>query len=313
MRFLVVGAGALGGYFGGRLLQAGRDVTFLVRPARAELLREHGLRIKSVKGDAHIANPPTVSAQDLDSAFDVIIVGCKAYDLDSAMDAIAPAVGPGTAILPLLNGMRHLDRLAERFGREHVLGGLCLISAALDADGTVRHYNDRHTLAYGELDGSMSERVRRIEAQCSGANFEARASAQILQEMWEKWVFIAAAAGTNCLMRAAIGDIVQAGGTGLTLSLIDECAAVARANGHDPRPEALESPRKLLTSPTSTVTASMLKDVERGAPTEADHVFGDLLQRAGTALPDHALLRLAYLNLKSYEARRQREAAAKSR
>ncbi|OWT62106.1 2-dehydropantoate 2-reductase [Candidimonas nitroreducens] len=310
MRFLVVGAGALGGYFGGRLLQAGRDVTFLVRPARAALLREHGLRIKSVKGDAHIPNPPTVSAQELSPAFDVIVLGCKAYDLDSAMESIAPAVGPDTAILPLLNGMKHLDRLAERFGRDHVLGGLCLISAALDADGTVRHYNDRHTLAYGEQDGASSERVRRIEAQFAEVNFTARASTQIVQEMWEKWLFIATAAGTNCLMRGAIGDIVQAGGVELTMSLLDECVAVARANGHDPRPQALESPRTLLTSPTSTVTASMLKDIERGAPTEAEHVFGDLLQRAGTALPERSLLRLVYLHLKVYEARRLREAAA---
>jgi 2-dehydropantoate 2-reductase len=310
MRFLVVGAGALGGYFGGRLLQAGRDVTFLVRPARAELLREHGLRIKSVKGDAHIPAPPTISAQNLGPDFDVVLFGCKAYDLDSAMDAIAPAVGPDTAVLPLLNGMQHLDRLAERFGRDHVMGGLCMISAALDADGTIRHYNDRHFLAYGELDGAMSERVRRIEAQCAGANFIARASAQILQEMWEKWLFIAAAAGSNCLMRGAIGDIVQAGAVDLAVGLIDECAAIARANGHDPRPEALETAKAMLSSPTSAMTASMLKDVERGAPTEADHVLGDLLQRAGTALEDRSLLRIAYLHLKTYEARRQREAGA---
>jgi 2-dehydropantoate 2-reductase len=310
MRFLVVGAGALGGYFGGRLLQAGRDVTFLVRPARAALLREHGLRIKSVKGDAHIPAPPTVSAQDLGPGFDVVLLGCKAYDLDSAMDAIAPAVGPGTAVLPLLNGMRHLDRLAERFGREHVLGGLCMISAALDADGAIRHYNDRHIIVYGELDGAVSERVRRIEEQCAGVNFTARASTQILREMWEKWLFIAAAAGSNCLMRAAIGDIVQAGGAGVALGLIDECAAIARANGHDPRPEALQNARAMLSSPTSSVTASMLKDVERGAPTEADHVLGDLLQRADAASRDHSLLRLAYLHLQAYEARRQREAGA---
>ena len=111
MRFLVVGAGALGGYFGGRLLQAGRDVTFLVRPARAELLREHGLRIKSIKGDAHIANPPTVSAQKLDSAFDVVIVGCKAYDLDSAMDSMCRRA---TSKLPLAASAR--QKCASRKG-----------------------------------------------------------------------------------------------------------------------------------------------------------------------------------------------------
>lgn len=310
MRFLIVGAGALGGYFGGRLLQAGRDVTFLLRPARAAQLAAHGLRIQSSLGDAHIPAPPSVQAQDLACAYDVVILGCKAYDLEPAMESIAPAVGSGTAILPLLNGMRHLDRLAERFGKERVLGGRCLISAALGADGAIQHFNDAHVLTFGEQDGALSERVRRIDEQFSMANFTARASRQIVQEMWEKWLFIAAAAGMTCLMRAAIGDIVQAGGTDLSMAMIEECAAIAGSNGYAPRPEALGSAKAMLASPKSTLTASMLKDIERGARTEADHIIGDLLRRAGGKDEARSVLRIAYAHLKAYEARRAREGGA---
>ena len=128
MRILVVGAGAIGGYFGGRLLQAGRDVTFLVRPKRAAELARDGLVIKSPNGDATLKNPPVVQADKLNEKFDVVLLSCKAFDLDDAIKSFAPAVGPQTAIIPLLNGMRHLDVLDENFGKGRVLGGLCGIA-----------------------------------------------------------------------------------------------------------------------------------------------------------------------------------------
>jgi 2-dehydropantoate 2-reductase len=163
MRYLVVGAGALGGYFGGRLLEAGRDVTFLLRPARAQALARTGLVIKSRFGDATLAAPPFVLKEDLHTPFDVVVVGCKAYDLAETMTSFAPAVGAQTAILPLLNGLGHFDALQQRFGAERVLGGLCMISAALDAVGTVQHFNDFHVLVFGELDGTASARVAEIQ------------------------------------------------------------------------------------------------------------------------------------------------------
>src|SRR6516162_351365 len=133
MRFLVVGAGATGGYFGGRLLEAGRDVTFLVRQARAERLAAAGLTITSPAGDVTLRSPPTVLAAELRTPFDAVILSCKAYDLGGAIESFAPAVGPGTVVVPLLNGMRHLDVLDRELGAEHVLGGQCLISSRLDA------------------------------------------------------------------------------------------------------------------------------------------------------------------------------------
>jgi len=236
----VVGAGALGGYFGGRLLEAGRDVTFLLRPRRAAQIANTGLVVQSPFGNLQLPSPPHVMAEDIESPFDVIVVGSKAYDLDSTMDSFAPAVGPETVILPLLNGMKHIDRLVERFGNERVLGGLCMISATLDDEGRVLHLNDLHGLSYGERAGGRSARVDAIEAQFAGAKFDATASETISQDMWEKWVFIASAAGLTSLMRASIGDIAAAGGQDVALAIFDECCAIAAHNGFAPRPAAIE-------------------------------------------------------------------------
>jgi len=304
MRYLVVGAGALGGYFGGRLLEAGHDVTFLLRPGRARALQATGLVVKSRCGDLALAAPPFVLANAIGAPFDVVIVACKAYDLVETMASFAPAVGPATAILPLLNGLRHLDALKQRFGAERVLGGLCLISATLDAAGTVQHLNDLHTLVFGELDGTTSARVDAIRSDFASTRFDGRASGEIVLEMWEKWVFIASAAGITCLMRATIGQIVAGGGADFGVALLDECRAIAAANGFAPRGPAIERARAMLTAAGSPISASMLKDIERGGAVEADHVLGDLIARDPRQPQGVSLLRVAYAHLKAYETRR---------
>lgn len=306
MRTLVIGAGATGGYFGGRLLEAGEDVTFLVREKRAVQLAEHGLVIRSSLGDATLPNPPTVQAGDLRGAYDLILLSCKAYHLPQVIDDMAPAVGPDTAILPVLNGMRHLDLLDARFGAQHVLGGQCVIAATLDAQGVVRHLNQSHGVTFGERDGSRSERVERILASMSKATFEPRLSPHILQDMWDKWVFLASLAGITCLMRAPVGDIMAApGGEQATLQLLDDCRSVADHNGYAPGEAVLARARGVLTEQGSALSASMMRDLEQGGQIEADHVIGDLLARsdASHALP---MLRTAYAHLKAYEARRSR-------
>jgi 2-dehydropantoate 2-reductase len=310
MRILVVGAGATGGYYGGRLLEAKQDVTFLVRPRRAAELATSGLRIQSSYGDVHIPNPATVQADNLHETFDLILLSCKAYDLEGAIESFAPAVGPQTAILPVLNGMRHLDVLDQRFGASHVLGGLCVISAALEPGGRILHLNDLHLLSFGERDGSRSARVEAIASACSSARFDSRLSTVILQEMWEKWVFIAACAGITCLMRSNIGDIVTAGAAPLSSQLLDECDAIATSHGFPMRPASLEKNRTILTLPGSPLAASMFRDIERRAPVEADHMIGDLLLRGEQRQIPTPLLRVAYAHLKTYECRRAREAAA---
>jgi 2-dehydropantoate 2-reductase len=310
MRILVVGAGAIGGYFGGRLLAAGRDVAFLVRERRATQLAQNGLVIRSSRGDLNLAAPPTVTADRLREPFDLILLSCKAYDLADAADSFAPAVGSQTAILPLLNGMAHMDFLATRFGRGAVLGGLCLISTTLDAEGRILHLNEAHLLAFGEQDGLVSARSEAFAAALGGAGFDARLSKAIVQEMWEKWVFIATGAGITCLMRASFGDIVSAGAVNLTTVLFDECCVVAAAHGFAPGESSKQQSRTMFSAPKSTITASMLRDVERGGPIEADHIVGDLLRRGEMrSAGDTPLLRIAYAHLKAYEARRKRENA----
>lgn len=306
-RVLVVGAGAVGGYFGGRLCAAGRDVTFLVRPGRAAQLARDGLVIRSPTGDLHLPPPPHVVAGDLRAPFDLVLLSCKAYDLDAAMQDFAPAIGPGTAILPLLNGMRHLDAMDARFGAQHVLGGQCAISATLDADGTIIHLSGMHDLAFGERDAGPSARIAAIAALMHDAGFAARASDVILLEMWEKWVFLASLAGITCLMRAAIGDIAAAGGRGLAQGLLQECRAIAAAAGYAPRPDFVARAETMLTAADSTFTASMLRDIERGGRIEADHVLGDLLlRRDALGVAGGGLLHTAFVHLKAYEARQAR-------
>ena len=308
MRILVVGAGAIGGYFGGRLLQANRDVTFLVRERRAAQLRETGLVIRSPAGDLHVPGPPVVLATDLQHPYDLILLSCKAYDLDDAIASFAPAVGPRTAILPLLNGMRHLDVLEAKFGRDAVLGGHCLISAALDADGHIVHLNDLHTLTFGERRGERSTRATGILAELTNGRFSTVLSEAIVNEMWEKWVFIATLAGMTCLMRAPLGDIIAAGGVDLSLALLNECVAIARDAGYPPRDAAIQRIHATATNANSTLAASMLRDIERGARTEVEQILGDLLRRQQRAGNERSLLRHAYTHIKAYEARQAREA-----
>ena len=314
MRTLIVGAGATGGYYGARLAESGADVTFLVRPARAAKLAADGLNVRSPLGDLHIPSPPTVTADRLggNGPFDLIILSCKAYDLDSALTDLAPAVGPETAILPLLNGLSHLDALDARFGPARVLGGSCAIAATLAPDGTIRHMSELCSMTYGERNGGRSARIEAIDALMRGLKFQPRLSDAILLEMWEKWVFLATLAGATTLMRAAIGDIVAGpGGTDLIAALHAECTAVAAASGYAPRGVVAERARAQLTTAGSTFTASMLRDIENRGRIEADHVIGDLIDRGRRLAPDNALplLTLVYTGLKAYEARRTREAA----
>jgi 2-dehydropantoate 2-reductase len=309
MRILVVGAGAVGGYFGGRLLEAKRDVTFLVRHRRAAELTTSGLRIHSPAGDLHLKRPRTVQAAELNETFDLVLLSCKAFDLPDAIASFAPAVGDGTVILPLLNGMRHIETLVARFG-DCVVGGRCLISSTLNEAREIVHFTGMHIVNFGELDGAVSPRIQAIERQFQGAHFDSASSTQIVLDMWEKWVFLATLAGSTCLMRASVGDITAApGGTDFILRLLEECRMIAAAEGYDPRPAAMERARGLLVADGSPLTASMLRDIAANGPIEADHIIGDLLARADRARVSRSrisLLPVVYAALKAYEASRQR-------
>jgi 2-dehydropantoate 2-reductase len=310
MRLLVLGAGGTGGYFGGRLAQSGADVTFLVRPARATQLAHGGLRIRSPLGDADLdvahATADALPALVAQAPFDLVLLSCKAYDLDSAMDAIAPAVGPGTAVLPILNGLRHFAALDARFGADRVIGGLCFISAAKGAGGEILHLGHPASITFGERAGNPDgARTQAFAALCARAGIDHLCSPRIARELWSKYSFLAALAAGTCLMRASVGRIVAAeGGAAFMDALHRECLAVAAAAG-EPVPEAAAArARDTLTQVGSPLTASMLRDLQAGQAVEGEHIVGDMLHRARTAGIDAPLLATAWVHLQAYSSRR---------
>src|SRR5213076_549903 len=264
MRILVLGAGAVGGYFGGRLAEGGRDVTFLVRAPRAAALAEHGLKVGSALGDFQV--PVKVATADrIGGPYDLVILTAKHYDLDAAIDAIRPGVGPDTAVLPLLNGLVHLDRLDAAFGPGHVLGGVAYVGAVLLPDGSISHRNRLSGVAFGEREGGITDRARAIEQLFAGSPVSAPANDSILQEMWEKFVMMGAMAGMNCLMRGNVGEIVATEeGEALMAEALRECQTVAEAAGFAPRPQSRDRVQALLTERGSVNSASMRQDLEAG-------------------------------------------------
>src|SRR3954468_21235324 len=261
MRILILGAGGTGGYFGGRLVQSGADVTFLVRPERAKRLKENGLVIRSPVGDAEL-QVKTMLAGDRARPFDIVLVTCKAYDLDSALDAIEPHIEAGAIALPIMNGMAHNDRLRERLGHGRVVGGICQCSTTVNAFGEIEHLNPMARLVFGafadqpnhlEIDPVLDE----LLAVTSKANFTSRRTDPIDQNLWDKWVMLATLAGMTTLMRASIGDIMATkGGSELMAEFLEETIAVATEAEFPPAPDHLKSMKELLFDPKSTFTAS---------------------------------------------------------
>lgn len=303
MRILVVGAGATGGYFGARLAEAGRDVTFLVRPGRADQLGRSGLQIKSPHGDLSL-RPKLITAAALDRPFDAVLLAVKAFALEAALADLAPAVGSETMIVPFLNGMRHMEALVDRFGERPVLGGVCVVATTLDPEGRIIQLGEMQELTYGERDGTVSERVRALDSQMQGAGFKAQPSDGILLRMWEKWVLLATVGAVTCLMRGSVGEVEAApGGSAFALALLAECVAVATAAGFAPREPFVKTARGMITARGSGFASSMFRDMSAGAPIESDQIVGDLLahaRRHGVATP---LLTLANAHLAVYQNR----------
>jgi 2-dehydropantoate 2-reductase len=308
MRILVVGAGATGGFFGGLLARAGRDVTFLVRPARAEALRVNGLSITGPGVDWTI-KPDTVTPAELAAGqgnrYDVVLLSVKAYSLDEAISDFEPGVGPHTVVIPGLNGLAHLDVLDEHFGRHRVLGGVMYVSTTLDEQGRIVELDDRlHTLAWGERDAAGAGPATALEKEFGDAGFTAAHSPHIEQAMWEKWVNLASLGAVTCLMRGTVGDVASSyGGIAYAEGVIDECVAVAAAHGFAVRTHVVDLLRATLTDPASTLTSSMYRDLILGRPTEGDHIVGDLIARAQSRDVAVPLLDTAYTALSVYQRR----------
>lgn len=305
MRILIVGAGATGGYFGGRLAEAGREVTFLVRPARAAALAERGLRIHTPAGQRVIA-VKTVTADATDGPYDLIVLAVKSHGLAAAIADLRPAVGPATVIVPLLNGMRHVDALVAEFGPDRVYGGVCMIAATLTDEGDIRQLTGLHRLVYGPLDGGPDPRLAAVTEALSGAEFDAEATTTITQQMWEKWLFLASLGVVTTLMRGPVGDVLAApGGPAFTERVVAEAIAIVTAAGHPPRESALTFLRDSITNArTVPTTSSMYRDMRAGLPVEADAIVGDLVAHAERLGVDAPLYAAAYTNLSVYAALR---------
>ena len=313
MRILVIGAGATGGFYGGKLALAGRNVTFLVRERRAEELRRDGLRWRTPEGEGSVI-PKLISSDVLRHVepFDIILLGVKAYTLEAAIEDFAPAVGPETMIIPMQNGLRHIELMSQRFTPRNVLGGVCRIVATMDAQGTIVQMTHVNQLAYGELDGSMSERVQRVHTTLSGAGFEAVLEPDIIQFMWEKWMMLASL-GSICVLGGdnvgAIRAIEDLDGVGLRLelSVIDEAIAIATAWGHPPREAWRRMMHGYLTAHGSLLESSMYRDYRSGNPVEAWQILGDFVRRGREVDVPTPLLEAAFVRLRTYEEARARQ------
>jgi 2-dehydropantoate 2-reductase len=316
LRFLVVGAGAVGGYFGALLAQAERNVTFLVRQRRREQLESSGLRIAGRKRNLEL-RPELIGTHEILSAYDVILLTVKAYSLESAMEDFSAAVGPTTMILPFLNGLQHLDLLTARFGAQTVLGGVCYVATKLDADGAIQQLADLESLTYGELSGEASARVKALDATLRGCGFEANLSDHIVQDMWDKWVSLASLGALTCLLRGSVGDIAAAlGGNDLATRIVAECVSVAHASGHAPNDSFVAKTNALVTETGSSLTSSMYRDLLAGNAVEVEQILGDMVTRGDVYSLETPLLLAALVQLRVYQNLRTRAgqtiAAAKS-
>jgi 2-dehydropantoate 2-reductase len=307
VKILILGAGAIGGYVGGRLQQSGADVTFLVRPARRERLERDGLVIKSTKGDI-TQKVKTVLNGSEGGPYDIVLLTAKAYDLDSAIESIAPAVGPNTTVVPLLNGMRHIDVLAAKFGDAKVVGGLARVGVTLSPEGAILHTSPFAAISFGERDGKAARSALvELDAAIKKSGIDGGLHKNIVQDLWDKWIMLCSLAAMTCLMRGTVGDILEAGeGQAIMLETVEECRKVAAAAGGDPGEKGMQNVKGYLTQKGSRFAASMLHDLEKTAMVEADHIVGDMIARAkkaGIATPN---LRMAYAHLQAYLARRAR-------
>lgn len=310
MRYLILGAGALGGYFGAMLIKGGADVTFLVRPTRAAQLKRDGLVVKTQDGGELRTQVKIVQQGQLEGTYDIVRLSCKAYDLGGAMDAIGPAMGEQSVIVPVLNGVRHIDVLTERFGSGRVLGGLTIINAALMPDGTIQQSQVRVNItAIGELDGRLSSRCTAIKAALEAGGIPAQVTDNILVMMWEKFFGFACSATIASLSRSRAGVIARAAdGASFVSAVIGECTRVVTAVGYPPLP-AFNSAGQisaLFSQPDSAFGPSMLIDMEDGRPTEGEHTIGDLAERAVQAGVSAPLLTAARCNLQTYEINRSK-------
>lgn len=304
MRVLVVGAGATGGFFGARLVQAGRDVTFLLREKRAAILQKTDLKVISPHGDFSF-QPKIILAKDLKTTFDLILLTVKSYALAPSLEDIAPAVGANTVIMPILNGMRHLAVIRKRFGAEALVSALCRVDATLDENGYIHQLSAIQEIVYGEISGEKTPRIQQIDALFQNIGVDAKLSDDIMRNMWEKWMFLSSLGAIACLMRGNIGQVAAAkGGKAFATALVHEVAATMKASGYVEREGMVDGIIRALTAEDSLQTSSMYRDMMAGLPVEADQIIGNLVSLAASHQLHTPLLNAVYTHLAVYQQNR---------
>ena len=296
MKILIVGAGGVGGYFGAKLLESGLDVTFLLRGKRHEHIQKSGLTIEA-DGNKSTVFPKIVTAEELKPTFDLIILACKAYDLEDALTSIKNALSIGV-ILPFLNGLDHLEILDERFGRSRVMGGIANIAANINSTGVVQRLTDVNLLTIGARSEEHLALAKEFYGECEKADFNAVYSENITQNFWDKWITLSTLAAVTTLFRAPIGKIVASSfGLAILEKAFSEACAIASSSGY-----AISEERKMkgiesLSKVNSPLTASMLRDWIGGFRTEHEHILGSLVKRGVDLKIECDLLKIAYTNL----------------
>lgn len=302
MKIVIFGTGGVGGYYGGRLAQQGADVTFLARGAHLAAICESGLRVESVDGDFTIHPAQATDSADSIGEADLVILATKAWQLDEAISEMKPLIGKETVILPLLNGMEHMQRLFDVFSAEHVIGGLCRISVFIAAPGVIRHVGVKPYIAYGEWDNTRSERIQRIHTLFNSiSGIVAENPADIQQAMWEKFIFITGTSGVGAYARTPLGEYrADPKHRALLIDAFNETAAVARAMGVLIDDNFVNETVQRLDLAPAGMMASMQKDMMAGRPSELNEQIGAVVRMgraAGVPTPTHEKLLAALMPL----------------
>lgn len=296
MKILIVGAGGVGGFFGAKLFQAGADITYLLREQRHQLIQAQGLMVETPRGSFTI-RPQVVLADQLEPIYDLIILACKAFDLESTLISIAKASSKGI-ILPFLNGFTHLDTLDHRFGKERVMGGVAHIAATISASGVVKQLTELSSLTIGQRTPGQETLCQELFALCKKADFDSFYQANIEQALWDKWVFLATLAGMTTICRGSVGEIAATPyGKDLCRQMFAECCAIATEQGYAITQKVQLSALEILTKEGSPFTASMLRDLLAGKKNEFQHILGSLIDFASVASIECPLLKIAYTHM----------------
>ena len=296
MKILIVGAGGIGGFFGAKLHQAGADITYLLREGRYQHIQKQGLTVETPKGSFTI-RPHVVLANQLEPIYDLIILACKAFDLENSIRSIAKASSKG-AILPFLNGYTHLDILDRQFSKERVIGGIAHIAATISESGSIQQLTELNSFTIGPRAPVQEALSHELFSLCKKADFDSFYKENIEQALWDKWVFLATLAGMTTICRGSVGDIAATPyGKDLCRQMFAECCAIAAGQGYEIAEKTQSSSLEILTKEGSPFTASMLRDLLAGKKNEYQHILGDLIGFASNESIDCPLLKIAYTHM----------------